>query len=188
MPDSPFPAIIPKERAPALGRVVRAGSTWVFSGALVLFIAALVLAGGLYFYGRALQTTRGRWVEQVKAQEAELRPELLSQLTQLGATFASVRDLLSSHSFPSNVLTLVQSLTHPSVQFTGFSYSRSARKIELAGLARSYQTVAQQVRAMEASPQIERVDFGGLSRNERGLVNFKLAVIFKASVLVITSR
>ena len=168
--------------------MVSEGGAWIFTLSLIIFIAVLVLSGGLFFYQRTLETARAGWAEQVKNQENELRPELLGQLIELGTTFSSARELFSSHSFPSNVLTLIQSLTHPAVQYTGFSYSRSVRKIELTGLARSYQTVAQQVRAMEASPQVERVEFGGLSRNERGLVNFKLAVIFKATVLVLQSR
>lgn len=184
----PSPAFILKERSALPARIASAGGAWFFSVALLLAAAAAVAAGGLYFYVRALEATRSRWLGEVAAREAELRPELLAELTALSRSFAVARELVANHAYPSNALLFVQSITHPFVSFTNFSFSRDARTIELTGAARSYQTVAEQVSFVESHPQVERVEFGGLSRSERGLVNFKLAIVFKPSLLQLRSQ
>ncbi len=177
---SPF---IPKE-ASALGSHLGVGSgAWLFPLVLVAFIASLVAAGGLFFYQRSLEATHADWQEQVRGQEEDLRPELLAQISDLSSSISVARELLSGHVFASHAFILLQSVTHPFVSFSSMSLSRDAKKIELSGVANSYRSVAEQVGLLETHPQVEKVDFGGLSVGERGLVNFRLAVIFKPSLL-----
>lgn len=184
----PSPAFILKEPGAFPARVAESGGAWLFAVAVGLAVAAAVASGGLFFYARALDGTRGEWLGEVSAREAELRPELLAELTHLSRSFSVASELITGHAYPSNALLFVQSITHPAVYFTNFSFSRDARTIELTGAARSYQTVAEQVSAAESHPQVERVEFGGLSRSERGLVNFKLAIVFKPSLLRLRSQ
>ncbi len=177
-------AIIPREHSAAFRLpAVIIGSGWLFSLGLVAVVAAAVTAGGLFFYRRALLATQANWFEQITAQETELRPELLVQLTELSSALAVSRELVANHPSASNALLLIQSVTHPFVYFTSLTFSRDGRKIELSGAARSYQVVAEQIRSIESHPQVEQVEFGGLSRGERGLVNFKVTAIFKPALL-----
>lgn len=177
---SPF---IPKEASAFRSHIAGAGGAWLFQLALVAFIAALVAAGGLFFYQRSLEATYADWQEQVRGQEEDLRPELLAEVSDLSSGISVARELLSSHVFASNAFILLQSVTHPFVSFNSMALSRDAKKIELSGVASSYRSVAEQVGFFETHPQVEKVDFGGLSVGERGLVNFRLAVIFKPSLL-----
>lgn len=176
-------SFISKAQPRLSAQVVSAGGAWLFNLALVAFVASLVLAGGLLAYERSLTSTRADWEEQVTGQEAELRPDLLAQIADLSTAIGVSKELLSNHIYASNSLLLLQSVTHPFVSFSSFSFSRDARKIELVGSANSYRSVAEQVNLFETHPQVEKVDFGGLSVSEKGLVNFKLAVIFKPSLL-----
>lgn len=182
MPD-PAPSFIAQERTAFRSHIVSEGGAWFFSISLVLFIAAAVLAGGLFFYQRTLQAGQAQWQEQVAAQEGELRPELFGQLIDLSNSMAVSRQLLDNHVFSSNVLLFIQSVIHPFVYFNSFSFSRDSRRIEVSGAANLYRTVSDQVSIIESHPQVEKVDFGGLSRDEKGRVNFKLAIIFKSSLL-----
>lgn len=187
MPD-PNPTFIPKARTAFPTRVAAVGGEWLMSVGIAAFIAALAFGGGLWFYQRTLRAAHATWTQQVAAQEAELRPDLLAQLTDLARSLDVARELLSQHVFASNTLRFIETLTHPAVRFRSMSFSRDARRLDLAGEARSYQTVADQVRAIEAHPQTEKVDFGGLSRDEQGRVSFKLAVVFKPSLLGVPSQ
>lgn len=187
MPD-PSPSFIPHAPTRFSPRLIAEGGAWLFNLALFAFIASLVAAGGLFVYQRSLASTRADWQAQVAGQEAELRPDLLVQLTDLSNALGVTRELLSRHVYASNALLFVQSVTHPFVYFTALSFSRDARKIELSGSARNYQTVAEQVQFLESHPQVEKVDFGGLSRSERGLVNFRTAITFKPSLLQLRSQ
>ncbi|MDP3727522.1 MAG: hypothetical protein Q8R35_02685 [bacterium] len=176
-------SFIPKAPARFSTQVVSVGGAWLFNLALVAFVASLVAAGGLFAYDRSLASTRVDWEEQVQGQEAELRPDLLAQIADLSSAIGVARELIANHVYTSNSLLLLQSVTHPFVSFSSMSFSRDARKIELVGSANSYRSVAEQVGLLETHPQVEKVDFGGLSVGEKGLVNFRLAVIFKPSLL-----
>lgn len=176
-------SFIPKAQPRFSAQVVSVGGAWLFNLGLVAFIASLVAAGGLFAYGRSLAATRADWEEQVQGQEAELRPDLLAQIADLSSAIGVSRELIAGHVYASNSLLLLQSVTHPFVSFSSMSFSRDAHKIELVGSANSYRSVAEQVGLFETHPQVEKVDFGGLSVSEKGLVNFKLAVIFKSSLL-----
>lgn len=179
----PAPSFIPKAPSEFRPRFVAESSAWLFNLALVAFIASAVAAGGLFVYRRSLASAEADWSQQVAGQEAELRPDLLAQLADLSSSLSTARELLGKHAFTANALLFVQAVTHPSVSITSLTFSRDARKIEFVGIAASYQTVAEQIRIAEAHPQVETVDFGGLSRIDRGLVNFRAAIVFRPSLL-----
>jgi hypothetical protein len=177
----PAPSFIPKEHSAFRSRAITESGGWLFGVGLILCITVLVIIGGLFFYQRSLQATAAQWNEQVQAQEADLKLELLAQVTDLSRMIGVARELLSGHVFASNALLLTQSTVHSGVSLSALSFSRDSRKIELSGMADSYKSVAEQVNLFESHPQVEKVDFGGLSIGERGLVNFKIAVLFRPS-------
>lgn len=187
MPD-PAQSFIPQARVALRKNLAVEAGGWLFSLSLVLVVVSVVAAGGVFFYRRSLESTLRAWIEQVSSQEAELRPELLAQVSELSSALAVARELLQNHVFSSNVLVFLQNIAHPTVQFHSLSFSRDARKIEVSGLAASYRSVAEQVSFMESHPQVEKVDFGGLSLGEKGLVNFKLAIIFRPSLIQLRSQ
>lgn len=176
--------MLPKERESRSARIVQQSGALLFNLSLVLFLVALVAFGGLFFYRRALETTRAEWADQVKKREADFNAEGgVGRLLDTANALAVTRELIAKHVFPSNIFKLLEEVTLPRVQFSSFSYARDSRKVDLAGVAASYKTVADEVRILEAHPQIEKVDFGGLFVNDKGLINFRLAVVFKPSLL-----
>lgn len=181
----PIQPLIAKDPYSARSRVIYRSGAWIFSVALALFLAALIVAGGLWIYARSLATAQNQWRDQIKTQEDELRPDLLAQLVDLSNSLNVARELLAKHVFVSNVFAFLQEAAHPKVQFTSFSFSLDSQKIDVSGLAPSYRAVAEQISALESSPQVEHVDFGGLSLADRGLVNFKLAIIVKTGLLAL---
>ena len=159
-----------------------AGS-WLFNLGLLVFIGSLVLAGGLFVYKNSLAKSQATWADQVKSQEDDLRPDLLSQLINLSHELSATRGLLANHTFTSNVFAFLESITLPHVQFTNFTFSAQNVKIDLAAVADSFQTVADQVQILESNPQVEKVDFGGLNRSQQGKVNFRMTITVKPSLL-----
>ncbi len=156
---------------------------WIFNISLVLFLASLVFFGGLFLYHRSLANNQADWEKQVETQEADLRPDLLAQLIELSSEMSATKGLLSSHTFTSNVFTFLEQTTHPKVRYTTFGFSASALKIDVSAVAASYQIVADQIQILEAHPQVTKVEFGGLSLGGEGLVNFRLTIIVKPSLL-----
>lgn len=188
MPDVPGLISKSSQAATVRTRALYQGGAWMFNIGVLLLVAAVVLSGGLWFYRRSLDQAKTQWAEQVGNKESDLRPDLLAQLVNLSDSLAATRDLLSNHTFASNAFTFLEGVTHPRVQFTTFNFARDSQKIEVTGLAASYETVTEQIGLLESNPQVAQVDFGGLSLGDKNLVNFKLAIIFKPSLLQVSNR
>ncbi|MFY9461958.1 MAG: hypothetical protein WAP51_02025 [Candidatus Sungiibacteriota bacterium] len=184
MPDD----LISKRPLPARMQFVTQSSALLFNVEIILFILVLAVWGGLYLFRRSLESNAANWREQISALEQELRPDLLNQLVALSNRLAAAREIISGHKFSSNTLLLLERDTHPQVAFSSFQYSADGRKIDLAAKAASYRIVADQVTLLEADPQVESVSFGGLQLDDKGLVSFKLSIIFKASLLRLRSQ
>lgn len=174
-------SLITKDRRETSYYQTEAGS-WIFNIALVLFLASIVFLGGLFLYNRSLTANKTTWEEQVKAQEADLRPDLLGQLIQLSDAMNATKSLLANHTFTSNILSFLEQATLPKVQYTTFGFSAQSLKIDVSAVASSYEMVAEQIRFLESHPQVASVEFGGLARSGT-LVNFRLSIVVKSSLL-----
>ena len=188
MPDSATSLLAQDRHLKERSAMVFAGGVWLFNLGLAAAVVVAVALGGLWFYRRSLQVTRNDWAAEVETLESELRPELLAQLIDLSRSIAVIQNLLQNHIFPSNTLTFLAETTLPQVQFNDFSLSGQARTIRLSGLAASYRTVADQVRTLESHREVERVEFGGLARSEKGLISFRLTITFKPTLLTLRSE
>lgn len=174
--------LITKDRSVRPRFQTEAGA-WIFNISLVLFLASLVFFGGLFLYHRSLANNQTDWEKQIETQEADLRPDLLSQLIELSNEMTATKGLLASHTFASNVFSFLEQTTLPKVRYTTFGFSTAALKIDVSAVAASYQTVADQIQILEAHPQVTKVEFGGLARSGEGLVSFRLTIIVKPSLL-----
>jgi len=179
----PVGQLISRER-PRISSFIYQGGVWFFNLSLVLLILALILFGGLFFYGRTIEASRADWAREVtKRKEAFGAEGGVGRLVSTSNSLGVVRELVGQHVFASNVFAFLAEVTHPKMQFNSFAFARDSRKIDLSGLAANYKTVAEQVNILESHPQVEKVEFGGLATTERGFVSFRLAIIFKPSLL-----
>ena len=160
----------------------RGGSLFFFIS-LTLFLIVLVVLGGLLLLNKSRVGTRDQIAAQNKSKEENLRPELLEQVSVLDKRLKNVRTLLASHFFVSNVLKVIEQDTHPQVRFTNFAFSADSRKADMSGEAANYSVLSRQVNILERDPQVERVEFGGLSTAEVKFVGFKLSIIFRPTLL-----
>lgn len=179
----PADQLISRERSRTAGFTYQGGAMF-FNLGLILFIVALVILGGLFFYRRTIDARRDEWVGDVAKRKEALGAEGgIGRLIGTSNSFNVARELTAKHVFSSNIFAFLAEVTHARVQFNSFSYARDSRKVDLSGLAASYKTVAEQVSILESHPQVEKVEFGGLASAERGLIGFRLGIIFKPSLL-----
>lgn len=185
MPDSFNTSLISKAERPSVSsRIVYQSSAMFFSVSITIFIVASVAFGGLFFYNKTLDGTRQKLADSVKkARENFDREGGIGRLIQTANAFDAARVLLAQHVFSSNVFSFIQEYTHTRVKFDTMSFSRDMKKIDLSGAGASYRIVAEQISVLESNPQVDRVEFGGLSMTDKGLVNFKLTIFFKPSLL-----
>ncbi len=162
---------------------IQRGGSFLFYFSLLSFFIVSVGYGGLALLNNAQGKALEELVTQAKTKEEELRPELLSQIFLLDARLKTMRALISKHTFPSNTLRFIEARAHPQVRFLNFNFGADSRKLDMTGEAGSYAALAEQIAALEASDNVEAVEFGGLSLGAKNLVNFKIAIIFKPALL-----
>lgn len=161
----------------------------LFNLSLVLFITASVSWGGLFFYRRSLDSTRKGWDSKIAEEEERFNAEGgVGRLVETSNALNAAKELITNHVFASNVLAFLEETTHQRVQFSKMSFVRDTRRIDLSGIGASYRTVAEQVSILEGNSHVERVEFGGLSLSSKGTVDFKLAIVFKPSLLELRER
>lgn len=149
--------------------------------ALLLLTAAGY--GGLMFLNRAQQATQDQLVEQIRLKEEDLAPRTIDEIYALDRKLKNVGAALSSHVFSSSIFPFLQNETHPQVQFLNFNFIRADRKVTMTGVAASYAVLARQISILENDVNIEKLEFGGLTVDEKKRVNFILSIYIKPALI-----
>lgn len=150
---------------------------------IFLFFIALASYGGLLLLNRAQGRATQTLLAQLQQKEEELRPEIIDQIFLLEARLKTMRALLENHKFVTRLFTLLQENTLPLVRFSTFNYQSAVNKVDMSGETTGYALLAKQIGVLERHPDIERVEFGGLSRNEKFL-NFRIGITFNPQTLL----
>src|SRR3989344_209296 len=171
----------PSEAAPS--SLERLSGSWFFAFGVAVFIVVAVLCAGVFAYRKYLESQRETLTATVKEREQALQSDSLREIIAFSQSMNAAETLLVAHPFPSSVFPFLQENTHQGVQWKSFSFAGGTRRIDMNAVARSYRAVAEQVSVLEGKPDVESVEFGGLSLSGGGLVNFRVSLIVKPSVL-----
>lgn len=151
--------------------------------AIVLLLLTAAGYGGLFFLNRAQQATQDQLVDQIRLKEEDLAPRTIDEIYALDRKLKNVGAALSSHVFASSIFPFLQNETHPQVQFMNFSFMRTDRKITMTGVAASYAVLARQISILENDPNVEKLEFGGLTVDDKKKVNFSLTIYVKPALI-----
>lgn len=164
-------------------RALEQGGSILFYISLGLFFVIGAGLGGLFLLNKAQKEARETLVEEVDQKQSNLRTDLLDQIFLLEQRLKNLRTLLSEHVFSSNAIALIEQDTLPQARFFNFNFDAVARKLDMTGEAINYAMVARQIGIFERDPQVESVEFGGLSIGGNNLAGFKISIIFKRNFL-----
>lgn len=174
MPDSFSTSFIPRKEG---GKPSRKGPSFVDlyrAIGILIFVIALLLAVGVFLYQQLLESSIERKEEAlVRAREA-FEPELIEELSRLDRRLEAAELLLSEHLAPTQLFSLLESITLTTVRFTDMSYQESAgvHTLSLSGEGRSFASLALQSDEFGANRFIQEPVFSGLQVNEVGNVDF----------------
>lgn len=171
------------KQAPTASRLSYGGGFPFSAISVTMFVAALGAIGALLLLNGGRRAQKEELISQNKIKEESLRPELLEQIITLEDRIKGIRTLLAGHPYASNIYRILEADTHPQVKFTSFAFATDTLKVELDGETVSYRTLARQITFFERDPQIEDVQFGGLSATGQGVIGFKLTLTFKPTFL-----
>lgn len=145
----------------------------------------LVLAfyGGLFFLNRAQKEAQETLIANIEEKTSAIRPETLREIFLLEKRLTTIKTLITNHTVPSRIFDFLEERTHPHVRFINFTLTGNSRTVTVDGETVSYQALTQQIGILERDPQIEEVQFGGLSLGSTNVVLFQLTIIFKQPLI-----
>lgn len=171
--------LLKKDTEPVRIQIERSGSIFLYIS-FGIFILILMAYGGLIFLNKSQENTLNEFIKQVGIKEQNLRPEVIQQIFVLEQRLNNTKSLLVKHNFPLNIYKTLEKNTHPQVRFLTFNTEIPTNKIIMTGQTTSYATLAHQIGILERNPQINNVEFGGLSISQNDLLGFNLILTFKS--------
>lgn len=183
-------SFIPKKSFDVGPAKPKRGAGIIFTIATLLAIISVVAAGGTFAYERFLESSITRKKEELQKARAAFEPELIRELSHLDTKLKTAKELLSSHLAISGVFDLLEETTLETVRFTDFGYAiePTGIRVSLAGVARSFTSVALQSDEFGKSRFIREPVFSGFKLNDRGDVQFNASALIDPAVVSYEGR
>ena len=158
--------------------------------AVGLLVIAIAGAGAVFGYERYLEGVRDDKRAEVDAVRKSINASVVEDFIRTRDRFLSAKDLLDNHVAVSQFFTLLESLTLQSVRFDGLSFAlaedRSA-KIEMDGVARTFNALAAESSAFASEKRIKRAIFSDITVDPTTrAVSFSLTADLEPELLTIS--
>lgn len=151
------------------------GGSLFYYLSMVLFILVAAAYGGLLLLNKNLKDEEPKLLEAIQLKQIELRRDL-KEILALESRLRNLKKIISAHRLNSRIFQFLEKNTHPRVQFSSFTLAGAERQMRLVGETLNYATLAQQITLFELDPEVEHVEFGGLSRGLKNRINFNLEI------------
>lgn len=145
---------------------------------LVLFFITLLIAGGVYFWERAMIANVQTLADSVVKVEKTFEPELIVQLQSLDKQLKNGNALLKNHTVITPVFDLLESSTLKQIRFTKFDLTIDEAKgplVKMSGESDGYRSIAQQSDLLGANAYLKDTIFSNFFLTQRGRVSFDLS-------------
>ncbi len=144
IPDQ-MPGSAPK--GSSVSRAANGGVDILVVIAIVIFAATVALSAGVFLYDKYLTANSAAKSEQLQRERKLLEPATVRVLMRLDKRLSAASAVLSAHTAPTSLYTLLEDLTLESVYFKNLDYSSSKDgniTIKMQGKAQSVNGVALQ--------------------------------------------
>ncbi len=152
---------------------------------VVLFIASVVLAVGVFLYVQFLETQSASKLAQLQRAKAAFEPALIQKLMHLDDRMHVADDLLASHLAPSIVLKILEQTTLQTVSYASFDFKAPDSQnttIHMAGNAQSVNSIALQADLFSKSSILTSPIFSGVNRSSGG-VAFSVSALINPALI-----
>ena len=147
---------------------------------VLVFVAALVAAGGVYLYKQYLTKQVVDMTSQLKRAREGFEPALIAQLQTLDTRLSSASGILATHITVSPILKALSDTTLKTIRYTKFTYTVQGESspridVKMSGQSRGYMPIALQNEAFTKNKYIKNPIFSNLTLDDRtGNVTFDL--------------
>lgn len=154
--------------------------------ATIIFVATIAIGVGLYFYEGFIEQQIKVSQDSLERAEKAFEPSLIVELQKLNTRLEVADGLLSRHIAVSPIFRILENTTLKSVQYNTFDYGlepNASGRIALTGLARRYQTIAEQSLLFGDNRFITDHIFSDFTLNNEGRVSFNLNLTISPELL-----
>ncbi|OGG76041.1 hypothetical protein A3H74_03520 [Candidatus Kaiserbacteria bacterium RIFCSPLOWO2_02_FULL_51_13] len=153
--------------------------------ALVLFVASLALAAGVFLYAQYLETSRASKSAQLERARATFEPTLIQTLTRLDDRMRAADTVLGAHIAPSTFFHVLEQVTLRTISFRTLAFDAADPKrisIRMRGVAESVNSIALQADLFTKNGVITSPIFTNIDRRIDG-VNFDVSALINSNAL-----
>lgn len=152
---------------------------------IVLLVASLALAAGVFLYQQFLTTSAKSKVDQLERAKAAFDPALILQLTRLDDRMRDADQLLKDHVAPSTFFHMLENVTLSTVSFRSLDFEATDPQhmiIQMDGIAESVNSIALQADLFSKNGIITSPIFSKVDRQQDG-VHFNLSALVNPSAI-----
>lgn len=188
MAESPIrSSFIPKDAAAPVKTIIRKGGLYdlFMLISIVLVIASIVLAVGVFLYIQFLETESASKLAQLERAKQAFEPALIQKLMHLDDRMHVADELLAAHLAPSMVLQILEQSTLQTISYGSFNFSAEdsqTTSIKMGGTAQSVNSIALQADLFSKSSVLTSPIFSGVNRAPGG-VAFNVSALINPALI-----
>lgn len=156
---------------------------------IVLLVASIALAVGVFLYAQLLQTQSASKVAQLQTAEAAFEPSLIQELTRLDDRMHAADVVLAAHVAPTAFFDALNAATLQTVSFTTLDYEQTSANsitVKMQGVAQSVNSIALQADIFSKNGVITSPIFSNIARQADG-IHFDLTASVNPSSIAYAS-
>jgi hypothetical protein len=146
---------------------------------IVLIIITAIICAGLFFYEETLSNKISDLDNEIDQINQKISNELDTEVISFQKHLNNLKKMLDDHIYYSNLFSLIEKTTVPTVSFESFNGDVSSKKIQLKGKAISFSSLAKQIVAFREAEEIDKVNFSSASIGTDGGIGFDLSLFLK---------
>ena len=146
---------------------------------ILIFLVALISAGGVYLWKATLNKKVADAKQSLKLAQDKFEIQSVQDLQTLDKRLTSGNELLENHIIMAPIFAALQQMTLQSVRFTKFAYSLSSvgnsaktMDVKMSGAARTYNALAVQADILGKNKYFRDPIFSNLSLDDKGNILF----------------
>ncbi len=146
---------------------------------IVLLVASVALAVGVFLYAQYLQSSGISKVDQLERAKAAFEPSLIQELTRVDDRMRAAGEILGSHTAMLALFRMLEATTITTVAFRSFDFEAvdaGHLSVRMDGIADSVNSIALQADVFSKSTMITNPIFSNINREMDG-VHFSLSAL-----------
>ena len=143
---------------------------------LLVLLSGVLLSGGIFLYDRLLTATLQSKKDTLERNLSAFEPATIKEIQRLDKRLRSTKAIINEHVALSNVFTILERSTLPTVQFLNFEYVADGEGglpfLSMEGIARSYGSVVNQSDTFNTTKGLLQPVFTDINLDQDGNVTF----------------